>query len=34
MSIRNDKIVEWVVNKIKSDYKDDIMLKDMIFFLQ
>ena len=26
MSIRNDKIVEWVVNKIKSDYKDDISL--------
>lgn len=26
MSIRNDKIIEWVVNKIKSDYKDDISL--------
>ncbi len=26
MSIRNDKIVEWVVNRIKSEYIDDISL--------
>ena len=26
MRSRNDKIIEWVVNKIKSDYKDDISL--------
>ncbi len=26
MSKRNDKIIEWVVNKIKNDYKDDISL--------
>lgn len=26
MNIRNDKIIEWVINKIKSDYKEDVSL--------